>query len=338
MTKPHRVFIPQFDTAPDVPSQDTQLCAWQGETMGTTWQVQCYLPQQHQSLALQNGIQACLNEVVNEMSHWEIQSHLSRFNHAPADTWHQLPPAFFTVLDYALFIAEQTQGAYDPTIGHLSNIWGFGPAGKIVKPPSESAILSTLEKTNWQKLIINQQAQTAWQAGGIHLDFSSIAKGYAVDQVAQYLQTQNISSYLVEVGGELRGVGIKPDGQPWWVEIESLSQFDDNALKNLVALHHLSIATSGDYRRQFTLGDQEYSHTIDPRTGKPITHGLASVAVMHPQCMMADALATAMTVLGLEEGLHYADRLHIAALFTQKTKQGFQQHMSRALQAMLDED
>ena len=337
VTQERHVFIPINMTEPIALDHDVRFTTLQGETMGTTWQVSYFLPTHISSTNIASGIQSCCDQIVNEMSHWKNDSQLSQFNLAAINTWHVIPDAFFTVLDYALFIAEQTQGAYDPTIGHLANVWGFGPQGKIKQAPSSEEIRIASEKTGWQKIRLNKETRSILQTGNVYLDFSSIAKGYGVDQVSRFLKSQNIPSYLVEIGGELSGYGIKPDGQPWWVELESLHNETSNLPSAIVALHDLAVATSGDYRRYFVDQDHHYSHTIDPRTGQPVSHGLASVTVFHAQCMIADTLATAMTVMGLEDGMRYANQLNIAALFTHRTEHGYVEHMSQHLLQMLDD-
>lgn len=308
-----------------------------GQTMGTTWRVKALITTQQSEGLLQQGIQAQLDQVVAQMSPWENDSHLMRFNHAPARTWHTIPDAFYKVLDHAVFVAQQTQGAYDPSIGHLTNLWGFGPTAQTRQTVDQQRITTAKQYTNWRLLSINHQIQAIYQAGNIHLDLCSTAKGFGVDQVARYLQQQAIHHYLVEVGGELRGSGCKPDGQPWWVALEDVPT-SANVSPCVVALCGLSIATSGDYNRYFEHEGKRYSHTIDPRTGYPVQHGVASVTVLHPECMIADALATAMTVLGLEEGMTYAKQLHTAARFIVREEHGFSEHFSPAFLAMMDDE
>lgn len=317
--------------------------------MGTSWQVQCYLPANEHAPEIQIeelrvGIQAQLDQVVAQMSPWEADSDICKFNHAPANSWQVLPTEFFKVLQHSVFVAEQTHGAFDPSIGHLANLWGFGPAGKIAQAPDAMAILQARMRTNWQQIRLNPTDSSALQIGNVHLDLCSTAKGFGVDQVARYLQQIGITSYLVEVGGELRGLGCKPDGQPWWVELEvvpdsTLEQLpiQDLSTSYVVALHGLAIATSGDYNRYFMHEGKRYSHTIDPRTGYPVDHDLASVTVMHSECMIADALATAMSVLGLKKGMAYAKRLHAAARFIERKADGFVEHLSPTFIAMMDE-
>ncbi|ALD93712.1 Membrane-associated lipoprotein involved in thiamine biosynthesis [Cupriavidus gilardii CR3] len=170
------------------------------------------------------------------------------------------------------------------------------------------------------------------------IDLCAIAKGYAVDAVSAWLSARGVSHHLVEIGGELRGEGVKPDGMPWWVELESPPAADDaaaDAARTVVALHGLSVATSGDYRRYFDSGGRRYAHTLDPRTGYPVSHALASVTVLHRRCMMADALSTALTVLGPEAGMAFATQRGIAARMLLRTPSGFTERMSPAFAAML---
>lgn len=337
---PRRVLLPLAMRAPQPLPEAARHLNLRGTTMGTSWQVQCYLaPEQADQLSssLQTGLQGQLERVVQQMSPWESDSDISRFNHAEADTWHAIPEAFFKVLQHAQFVAAQTQGAYDPSIGHLANLWGFGPAGKVTHAPADHTVQQALQHTGWHKLSIDTQHQRLHQPGQVHLDLCSTAKGYAVDDLAHYLNQFNVVSYLIEVGGELRGLGCKPDGQPWWVELEQApSPAQTQQHSDIVALHGLSIATSGDYRRYFTVDGQHYSHTIDPRTGYPVQHGLASVTVLHPECMIADALATAMTVLGPEQGMAYARQLHVAARFLIREGEGLIETSSPALIQMME--
>jgi thiamine biosynthesis lipoprotein len=170
------------------------------------------------------------------------------------------------------------------------------------------------------------------------IDLSAIAKGFAVDKLARLLTARGIANHLVEVGGELRGAGGKPDGQPWWVALEAPPPGRPGgavATDTVVALHGLAVATSGDYRRCFAHDGQRLCHSIDPRSGRPIAHGLASVTVLHQACMLADAQSTALTVLGLDHGLAHAQQHRIAALFVQRTVDGVEEHMSDAFAALL---
>ncbi|WP_255322909.1 FAD:protein FMN transferase [Lysobacter sp. K5869] len=291
-----------------------------GLSMGTTWSVKL-IASASMLIALERGIQARLDEVVAQMSTWEADSDISRYNRADAGSLHALPAPFAEVLDAALALAADTDGAYDPTIGPLTDLWGFGPARAHTQAPSDAPLAQARERVDWRRLRYDAANRALLQPGGAYLDFSSIAKGYGVDRVADWLLAQDIGHCLVEVGGELRAHGRKPDGSPWRIAVEQPGREDEAAA--VIALDGLAIATSGDYRRYFERGARRYSHTLDPRTGAPIDNAVASVTVLHERCMHADALATALTVLGARAGLAYANRRQLAALFVLREGDGF---------------
>lgn len=314
------------------------MVALHGETMGTQWSLRYVATAATGPAMVRAAVQARLDQLVAEMSHWNAQSDLCRFNAAAANEWCALPTDLLTVLQAALALAEHTQGAYDPTAGPLVDLWGFGPQGAVTTPPSAHALAQTRASVGWQRVRIHPARHSAWQAGGVQLDLSSIAKGFAVDALSTLLSGLGLAHHLVEVGGELRGMGLKPDGQPWWVQLE-VPQASGLPLPDMVvALHGLAVATSGDYRQGFTHQGQHYSHTIDPRTGWPVQHGVTAVTVLHAQAMQADALATALLVMGLQQGLAYAAQHHIAARFVLRKRTGLLQQCSPALQALMTED
>jgi len=304
-----------------------------GATMGTTWSVRLAEFADANIQELRRGIEAELDRVVAQMSTWEPGSDLSRLNRAGPDEWQKLPNDFFHVLQYALLVAKETGGAYDPSAGPLVNVWGFGPDPRTGIPSAE-AVERAKRRTGWDRIRLNIDSGAVCHSGDSYIDLSAAAKGYAVDLVARYLRRNGVANYLVEVGGELCGHGMKPDGTPWWVALESPAQ--DSGAEAIVALHGLSVATSGDYRRYFLEEGVRYSHTIDPRTGYPIDNGVASVTVLHPECMAADALSTALTVLGVDAGLEYASERDLAALFIERTSNGFRERMTPSFTAMLE--
>ena len=333
-----RILVPETLSDPTLPDGGA-VAVLAGATMGTTWSVTLVSPRGSGLAEIRRGIEARLDRVVAQMSTWEPDSDLSRFNRAPAGSWHALPEECFRVLAHALAIAGDTGGAYDPTVGALVDLWGFGPApAPRARPPAE-AIAATRAHTGWARLTLDARGRRAHQPGGVSVDLSSIAKGFAVDEVATQLRRLGATSFLVEVGGELRGHGIKPDGTPWWVALETPAGPgpSPHVGDTIVAVHGLSVATSGDYRRSFEDGGRRYSHTIDPRTGCPVDHELASVTVLHPECMAADALATALTVLGPEPGLAYARRRGLVARFVVRARAGgLEEHMTPGFAAMLE--
>lgn len=342
-----RVLLPHHISEDPAPAGGV-IRDFAGRSMGTSWSVRLvaapagspgHLAPDH----LQQGLQQQLDSIVAEMSHWESDSDLGRFNRAGAGSWLALPPAFFDVLSFAMGVARDSGGAYDPCAGTLVNLWGFGPYGRFDQPeftpPSADEITVARAQLAAAGVRLEREGRKALQPGGVQLDLSAVAKGYSVDRLAYYLTTQGVDHYLVEVGGELRGAGVKPDGQPWWVALEEVPDARQPAPAPLVlALHGLAVATSGDYRRYFELDGRRYSHTIDPRSGMPIANDLASVTVVHAQCMAADAWSTALTVLGAGQGLALAERQGLAArLVARDAGGGYTEHLTTHLRAMLNE-
>ncbi len=335
-----RVLVPgQIDASALAPLRDARIASFSGETMGTTWSVSCVRPEAaNDEAALDACIRTVLDEVIAQMSNWRDDSDVSRFNQAAANTWVSVPPACFEVVDAALAVARESGGAYDPSAGPLVDLWGFGPAPRREGSPSVAAVEATRKRCGWQRIEAQRDTLRLFQPGASALDLCAIAKGYAVDAVSEALAARGVVHRLVEIGGELRGDGVKPDGMPWWVELET-PLLDSAALlpaTDLVALHGLAVATSGDYRRYYIDPlEGRRSHTIDPRTGYPATHALASVTVLHPRCMLADAWSTALTVLGPDAGLALAQRKRLAARFIVRTPGGFREIVSPAYAAML---
>ncbi len=314
------------------------LQTYGGQTMGTSWTVKLAAPVTLPVEIVQEDMQDRLEQVDAQMSNWREQSALSQFNSAAASTWHPLPPELFTVLDCALAIARSTDGAYDPTGGALTRLWGFGPTGSRTAPPTPAQVDAARTRSGWRRLSLDREAGMAQQAGGIELDLCAIAKGYAVDLLGEYLTDLGVDHYLVEVGGELLGRGCKPDGSPWWVALEPPAAHTQGIGQTVIGLHEVAAATSGDYRRYFEHEGRRYSHALDPRGGYPIDNGLAAVTVLHSACMQADALATALLVMGVQAGAEYARNNDVAALFTARTADGFTEYLSPALAAWLAAD
>lgn len=283
------------------------------------------------------GIQQRLDLVVAQMSNWEADSDLSRFNRAAADTWHRLPDEFFEVLSCAIGIARDSQGAYDPTVGALVEAWGFGPARHAQAIPPDAALSTAHAAAGWQRLLLREETGSALQAGRLQLDLSAIAKGYGVDLVARHLRDIGIRAALVEVGGELYGYGRKPDGATWRVLVETSPGEDDAAPDPcVVPLDGNAVATSGDRWHAFEQQGVRYSHTFDPRTGKPVEHAPAAVTVIADDAMHADAWATALTVMGADAGYEFAQSRNLAARFVSRSAHGSSERMSDAFLARLD--
>ena len=335
-----RVLVP-LSLSPAQPALGSAVYDAAGSTMGTSWSARAVLApgaQGANSAIIAEQLQRQLDIVVAQMSHWEPDSDLSQFNSAAAGSWRHLPSAFYKVFSYAMQVAQLSDGAYDPCAGALVNCWGFGARRRYDETgfyaPADDAIAAILARQDRQRVQIDAAACKVFQPGAVQIDLSSVAKGYAVDQLAVSLEAQGIRHYLVEVGGELRGAGIKPDGQPWWVTLEGVPDADEQA-PTVVALHGLAVATSGDYRRHFLHRGARASHTLDPRTGYPIQNNVASVTVLHAECMSADALSTALSVLGHEAGMHFAEQHQLAARFLLRESGGLREVSTSAFKAML---
>ncbi|MDM0105882.1 FAD:protein FMN transferase [Variovorax sp. J22R24] len=293
--------------------------------MGTTWSLRVDNPRMIGLDEVRDSVQGALDRVVAQMSTWEPESDISRFNRSEAGTRHVLEPEFAEVLACALDWAAASGGAIDPSIGPLVALWGFGAhaGASTIAPPSPTALAQARAQSGWQRLAFDVATRSLVQPGGVSLDLSGIAKGFAVDHGAAGLRALGLSDFLLEVGGELRAAGRRPGGQPWQVLVEASS---GAALR--MPLQDMAIATSGDRWHVREHQGRRWSHTLDPRTGEPSSPDLSSVTVLHQACMQADALATALTVLGPQEGLDFAQRHGIAALFVCRGVDGPQRFAS----------
>ncbi len=300
-----------------------RVMALTGAGLGTTWRIRIAAPPEHAPAPLHSAILRRLAMIVAQMSQWEPASLLSRFNRAPAGTWFALPEDFATVIAAALDLAERSAGAFDPTLGRAAALLGYG-ARACTRPPSPAALDSARAAAGWTRLDFDAQSRRLRQPGGLWLDLSGIAKGYAVDAIVALLRGQGIEDALVEIGGELRGDGLRPDGQPWWVDIEDPPGCTLRPLR--IALHGLAVATSGDYVRG--------AHTLDPRTGRPLAPDIVAATVVHDSTMLADGWATALTVAGSHAAIALADTLGLSARIV--TRNGHDR-LSRSLSAMIDE-
>lgn len=273
-----------------------------GQTMGTFWAVRMALPHSVHAADVRRAIDARLAGLVADMSHWDTGSALSRFNAAAAGSWTTLPHDLAKVMGCALTIAERSGGAFDPAIGRLTDLWGLGPR-LFSGEPSTEALATARQHAGYHRLAFDRAAARLRQPGGLWLDLSGIAKGYAVDALADLLAEHGVFHALVEIGGECAGRGMRPDGDPWWVDAEVPDDMSPAPLR--IALHNLAVATSGDYLAG--------AHTIDPATGLPAIHATTSVNVIHPSAMVADAWASALLVLQAERAKALAIRENIAA-------------------------
>lgn len=289
-----------------------------GRTMGTSWHVTYVPAAQQKSIAdMQQGIEGILEEVNGSMSTYLSDSEISSFNLAAVGQWFPLSSGFVEVLQAAMVIGDVSGGAYDVTVGPVVNLWGFGPDSGGNTIPDKNVLMRLLQQLGQNKLRLDEKNQRVLKSDELSLDFSSIAKGYGVDRVAQWLVSHGVVDFLVEVGGEMRLHGLNPRGEPWRIAIEQ----PDGTIGSVamaISLTNSGLATSGDYRNYFEVDGRRYSHTIDPRTGYPIEHDLVSVTVVHPSAMLADGWATAFMVMGAEDAMKVALQQGLAVYFIRR--------------------
>ena len=307
--------------------------------MGTYYQIKYVLDAQQQgnkqlsAEALQVEIDKRLELVNDLMSTYRPDSELSRFNISEKSL--QVSDAMRDVVNAALTISAQTDGAYDVTVGPLVNLWGFGPDKRPNKVPSQALINEKMAFVGSHYLSLNGNTLTK-AIPQLYVDLSSIAKGYGVDFIAEYLQQLGIENYLVDIGGELRVTGSKPGKEQWTLAVER--PVAGQNVQRLIHIGDNGIATSGDYRNYFESDGIRYSHTIDPKTGKPITHKLVSVTVIDKSCMLADGYATAITVLGPKAGLEFATKQHLAVFLLVKEGDDFSEQYTPEFEPYLVEE
>ena len=323
-----RLLIPSRLNAAELRASriDAPVRRYAGATMGTGFSLAYAAPASIAAMAIEDLIAEACAEVIREMSGWECESALSRFNRAPPG-WCEIPRHFAIVLKRALEIAELTGGAYDPALGHEVDALGFGPSGVA------GMAIPAAQEAGWRDVRLDLANMRVYQPGGVALDLSSIAKGYAVDLCAQRLAALGVPSFLMEIGGEFVGRGVKPDAQPWWVELElsDIAPASGEPAKTDVAVVNLAVATSGDFVRR----RDGVSHLMDGRTRQPAAGDLSGVAVIAESAMEADGWATALFALGPEQGMAMAEAQGLAALFCARTRAGARMFLSSSAQKML---
>ena len=302
-----------------------------GPVFGTRYHISVVMAGDQARLeAIASGIEQALEQVDASMSTWRDDSELSRLNRRDDQSnWTSVSDPLYEVLSKALEVSRLTGGAFDVTIGPVVNLWGFGPQAQPETAPPDDLLARVLAGTGFEKLELRKQPPAVRASSPQYIDLSAIAKGYGVDVVARYLDSEGVGAYLVEIGGEVRVRGRKPGGDAWRLAIEQPVS-GDRQVNRVVALEAGAMATSGEYRNYYESEGQRYSHTINPETGRPITHNLASVTVIADDCMTADALATGFNVMGYERAQALAIRDNIPAYFIIRTDDGFETHQTPA--------
>jgi thiamine biosynthesis lipoprotein len=320
--------------------EDARPVTFSGATMGTTYTVTMdALPADVSLSTLRQDVGAILDRIEDRMSTYDDASELSRFNANQTTDWVAMSAETVDVVDAAIAVSELTDGGFDITVGPLVDLWGFGPAAGPPAIPSDDAIAAILERVGYRQVRTRREPPALRKSHPeVEIDLSAIAKGYAVDEVAEYLESVDVSDFLIEVGGEMRARGRHPRGVPWRIGIERPVP-GPRSVHRVLLLENAALATSGDYRNFFEVEGWRFSHTIDPRTGRPVTHALASVSVVDVTAMRADALATGLTVLGPAAGRALAQREDLAVLFIERDGASFHEDWTPALaRALSDEE
>jgi len=307
-----------------------------GETMNTYYRIKIRTDKENN--LLHNAVRDELQQINHEMSVFENSSEISQINNDDSGEWIDLSPEMSEVLKDSYKTYTESDGYFDPTVGKLIDLWGFGTSRNSQRIPDDEKITEALKSIGFNKLQFNKNFTRIKKANpDIKINLSALAKGYGVDRIAGLLDRNGYTDYIVEIGGEVKARGNRvPDGKGWNVAVVKPDQTNDNAY--VVKLQNFSVATSGDYRNFFYHKDKRYSHTISPKDGYPVEHNLASATVFHQSCMHADALATAIMAMGEKKGLAFANKNNLAVvLFVREENNTFKPLFSNEAKKLLGE-
>lgn len=309
-----------------------------GETMGTTWSVALFpAPDTVDAATLRQGLQQRLDQINSLMSTYDPASEISRFNTQTGTDWFAISDETARVIALSQDISTLTDGAFDISVGPLVELWGFGaaPRGKTI--PSEDLLGQTLAQVGYGNIRLRRDPPAvSKELPELRIDLSAVAKGYAVDALAELLRQRGISNYLVEIGGELLASGQRGDGSPWRIAIEKPLE-DMREVATVFQLTDTALATSGNYRNFYVENGQRFAHTLDPASGRPTRNRLASVTVLDPSCARADALATALMVMGEVKAPQFSAVHGIAAYFFIFENETLEVFASPAFEAFMEE-
>jgi len=307
-----------------------------GPTMGTYYSVKVVgLHQGPSEASLREGIETVLQRAVSLISTYEPASELSRLNLNPSTDWIAISPPLLEVIEEGQRVSALTDGAFDITVGPLVNLWGFGPARTDDRVPSRQAITAALARVGYGKLHLrNPPPAIRKDRGDVYVDLSALGEGYGADRVADYLDGQGVGSYMAAVAGAIRVKGHNAHGEPWAIAVEKPIP-GRRSVRRVIRVTDAGLSTSGDYRNFFEKDGRRYSHEIDPHTGWPTEHRLGSVTVVGDTAMRADALATALLVMGEDEGLALADAQGLAAYFIVREAKGLSDQYTAGFEHVL---
>lgn len=304
--------------------------------MGTGYTL-TFLPGEKAVDNLSETVESRLKQLNQNLSTYIEDSDLNQLNRATAKSCFKVSHDTAKVMTEAMRIYQLSEGAFDPGLGPLIELWGFDKKDTQNKIPAPVAIEKEVESLSFGRSTVNPDTPCIQKGSDeLYINFSAIAKGYGVDVISQILESDyGITNYLVEIGGEVKVKGKNSRNQPWRIAIEA-PEIDSRRVQKVISPGIMAVATSGDYRNYFEKDGKRYSHTIDPTTGYPIDHSLASVTVLHPSAMTADALATAIMVLGDERGRAFAKRNNIAMFMIIKNGDGFEEYYNAEFAPYLD--
>lgn len=292
--------------------------------MGSQYHITVVNPPKHlaqQQLA--DEIASRLASLHAALSSFDDSSQISYFNSRPVDEWVGVSSDLMAVLKESQRTSEITHGAFDITVGPLIELWGFGRRETDDQIPDEQEIRQALARVDYRAIMLDEQKSNAKRLRDVTVNVSSVGDGYGADAIDALLMSKGCRDYLVDVGGEMVARGLSPRADAWRVAIDAPDEMPGTVYKALRLSDGWAVSTSGDYRNYFEKAGKRYSHMLNPSTGRPIEHSLASVTVIDRQAIRADSLSTALMVLGPEKGLALADSMGVAAYFIVRNKEGF---------------
>jgi len=326
-------FLVGCDQAPSKPKMQEVLL--QGKTMGTTFTIKVFVPEEKVTeLSLFSDVTEILKDVNQSMSTYIPDSEINQFNRLPAGQNFTISEDFRRVTAESIRLGQST-GTLDVTMGPLIDLWGFGPDNRPETIPSDDLIAEIKQLIGVDKLSLTSEGLMK-KVDGLEISYSATAKGFGIDKVAEYLDSLSLTNYMVEIGGEIRTSGHKPNHSPWVLAIEQPdADPGTREFHKLIRVNDIAMATSGDYRIFYDVDGVHYSHLIHPQTGKPVRQDLVSVTVLHSSAMTADGLATALTVMGTEQAMQYAEQHNLAVYLISKSPEGLVTQSSSAFEPYL---
>ncbi len=309
-------------------AEEPRLLTWEGHTMGTIYSVKIagVTPDEKLAASLRAAVEKRLDEINRQMSHYQPDSELSRFSNSTSTAPFKVSAEFAHVMRHSLEVNRDSGGAFDPTLGPLINLWGFGQNGITGRVPSDEDIAAAQIKCGGSHVHVTANDELQKDIPELQLNLSGVAKGYGADEASRALRERGYTNVFVAVCGEIVASGVNPDGQPWHVAIERpLYEIEHGAeLTAIVPLSDRALSTSGDTHNFFRdAGGRVFAHILDPATGRPVSNNVASVTVIAPNGLTADSLTKPLYILGVERGLRWIEsRPDTAALFIIRDESG----------------